>query len=276
MVGELVGQAMADPGLGGTRNICLIVEYDGTEFCGWQRQQRGRSVQEELERALATLLRETVGVTGAGRTDAGTHALGQVASFRTASSIALARLCAGLNGLLPPDVAVRAARDVPPEFHARFSARSKRYRYRIHVGKAALARRYVWAVPRSLDAAAMRAAAAALRGTHSFGAFCKQDPVPPNLDCRVIDVELVERGCELIFEIEANRFLRHMVRTVVGTLQEIGAHRRPGSDMAALLASGRRDLAGRTAPARGLCLVQVKYPGDERSDAGAAPDGAPG
>jgi tRNA pseudouridine38-40 synthase len=243
-----------------SRNIRLLLEYDGTDFQGWQIQAQGRTVQGELARALAILLREPIRPTGSGRTDAGTHALGQVAHFHTHSPLPCERILSGLNGLLPDDVAVRAVDEPPLYFHARYSARSKRYRYRIHLGKSALERRYVWTYRRPLDPQVMREAIRALPGRHAFGAFCKQDPMPADFHCQVANCTLEPRGSELVFEIEANRFLRHMVRILIGTLTEIGAGRRSPGDMATLLASGQRSQAGITAPAQGLCLLWVDYP----------------
>ena len=243
-----------------TRNIRLLLEYDGTDFEGWQIQARGRTVQGELARALEILLKEAIHPTGSGRTDAGTPALGQVAHFHTHSDLPISRIFRSLNGLLPADVAVLAADDVPSDFHARYSARSKRYRYRIHVGKAALNSAQVWTFYQSLDLDAMLEANRFLLGTHAFEAFCKQDPVPENLHCCISDCTWESQGRELVFEIEANRFLRHMVRIIVGTLSEIGTGRRPPEEMAALLAGGNRSQAGSTVPARGLCLLRVSYP----------------
>ena len=242
------------------RNIRLLLEYDGTDFQGWQIQAQGRTVQGELARALGILLREPIRPTGAGRTDAGTHALGQVAHFHTRSALPCERILRGLNGLLPGDVAVRAADEAPAAFHARYSAYGKRYRYRIHLGKAALNRRYVWTYRHPLDPKPMQEAMGVLPGRHAFGAFCKQDPMPDDFHCQIADCALISGGRELIFEIEADRFLRHMVRILVGTLTEIGAGRRAPEDMAALLDGGKRSGAGVTAPARGLCLLWVAYP----------------
>jgi len=242
------------------RNIRLLLEYDGTDFAGWQIQARGRTVQGELARSLEILLKEPIRPTGSGRTDAGTHALGQIAHFHTASQLPTDRILRGLNGLLPADIAIRTVDEAPPDFHARYSAKSKRYQYRIHCGKPGLNRRYVWTFYQELDFEAMRRATLALPGQHSFAAFCKQKPMPDHFDCQIAACTLERNGAELIFEIEGNRFLRHMVRIIVGTLTEIGTGRRNPEDMAELLSSGQRSRAGLTAPARGLCLLRVSYP----------------
>ena len=242
------------------RTLRLVIEYDGTHFAGWQSQKSDRTVQDALEQALYILLKEPVRLIGAGRTDAGTHALGQVAHFQTEALLPTDRLLRSLNGLLPPDIAVRAADEVPPDFHARYSATRKRYRYRIHQGKAAVNRTQVWTYHSALSLAPMAAAARSLCGERAFGAFCKQDPVPEHLTCHVFDAVWSQRGRELVFEIEANRFLRHMVRILVGTMVEIGRGTRPPEAIADLLASGDRTAAGATAPACGLCLLWVAYP----------------
>ena len=241
------------------RTLRLLIEYDGNHFVGWQSQDRGRTVQDELKRALHVLTKESIRPIGSGRTDAGTHALGQVAHFQTASELSTERLLRGLNGLLPADIAIRTIDEAPADFHARYSAVRKRYRYRIHLAKSALNRSQVWAYYQALSLAPMRDAAHVLVGTHGFGAFCKQDPVPDSLDCQIYDADWNAQGGELIFEIEANRFLRHMVRILVGTMVDIGRGVRPAEDIAALLASGERADAGPTAPARGLCLIRVAY-----------------
>ena len=250
------------------RTIRLDLEYDGTDFVGWQIQARGRTVQGELARALRGLLREPVTPVGSGRTDAGTHALGQVAHFRTGAGLPPERICRALNSLLPPDISVRSAAEAPDGFHARYSALSKRYLYRIATRKTAVERRWVWTLQRSLDFDLMAAAAASLAGTHDFRSFCNQHPVPDSFSCTVLDCGWERRGHEMRFEIEANRFLRHMVRIIVGTLVEIGLGKRAPDLSAALRGNvedgfGRREvrgLAGPTAPAMGLCLLAVNYP----------------
>lgn len=238
----------------------MTLEYDGTGFVGWQMQSQGRSVQGELADALSILLRDKVVPVGSGRTDAGVHAIGQVAHVHTASDFPTSRIRKALNGLLPPDIAVLDVDDAAPDFHARFDAVGKRYRYRLCNGKSACDRYRVWALFRPLNHGAMVEASRHLLGRHSFGAFCKQDPVPDSLYCGVSDCSWQPTAREFVFEIEANRFLRHMVRILVGTLVEIGYERRPPDQMIDLLACGDRDQAGQTAPARGLCLLEVEYP----------------
>ncbi len=249
----------------GSRTIRLDLEYDGADFVGWQIQRQGRSVQGELARCLSAFLQEEVVPVAAGRTDAGTHALGQVAHFRTDSDHHIDRMVRALNSLLPEDVAVTAAREVDAEFHARYSALSKRYRYRIDTRKAPLERGFVWSLYRDLDFSAMEEASLALlKGVHSFRAFCNSDPVPDSYDCDVLDACLKRECTEISFEIEANRFLRHMVRIIVGTLVDVGEGRLRPVDFASLLrnASSDRSDAGQTAPAHGLCLLWVRYPDD--------------
>ncbi|HKA90028.1 MAG TPA: tRNA pseudouridine(38-40) synthase TruA [Haliangiales bacterium] len=244
-----------------TRRIKLTVEYDGTDFEGWQRQAPPhRSVQEALERALADLLGEVCAVAGAGRTDAGVHARAQVASFVTASAIPAAGLMRALNAALPPDVAVRDAEDVDPAFDARRWARGKHYAYRIwnRPERSPLHRRVSWHVRRPLDLDAMRRAAAPLVGEHDFSAFraagCTAKSPVRNL--RRLDIS----GEDLIvLDLEATAFLRHMVRNLAGTLVEVGLGARSADEIEAILAGRDRTRAGRTAPPHGLTLERVYY-----------------
>ena len=244
------------------RTFRLLLEYDGTDFVGWQIQAQGRTVQGELARALEIFFKEDLCPIGSGRTDAGTHALGQVAHFSVCSAQPTDRIFRALNGLLPHDIAVLDLAETRPDFHARYNATGKRYRYCMHRGKSALRRNRAWTLYHDLDLDAMREASQVLPGSHSFAAFCKRDPVPDSFTCRVEACHWREQGRELHFEIEANRFLRHMVRILVGTLVEIGRGQRPTRDMAALLDSTDRAAAGATAPARGLCLLYVRYEDD--------------
>ena len=241
------------------RGIRLLIEYDGSDFVGWQDQKHGRTVQSELANALGILLREEITPIGSGRTDAGTHALGQVAHFHTQSSAATERMLRGLNGLLPSDICVHAVDEVDLDFHARYSAKRKLYRYRIYLGKSAVQRRYTWSLNTALNIERMQDASAHLKGTHNFSAFCKQDPVPDLFSCAIYAAGWRSEGHELIFEIEGNRFLRHMVRILVGTIVEIGSNKRSPDNLIRLLQHGRREEAGKTAPACGLHLLKVCY-----------------
>jgi len=247
------------------RTIKLTLEYDGTDYVGWQVQPNGPSIQAALETALATLLKQEVRVTGAGRTDAGVHALGQVASFQTERAIPLKAFFAGTNGLLPKDIAVVAAEEVGSDFDARRSARGKHYRYKVvnRRARAPLERRYAWEVFLPLDLERMRAAAAPLLGVHDFGAFRASDCEARNAVRELRRLEILRQGETVMFEVEGSAFLKHMVRNLVGTLVEVGLGRREPGSIEALLASRNRTLAGATAPAHGLCLVEVRYPAAE-------------
>ncbi len=244
------------------RNIRLLLEYDGAAYHGWQRQKNALTIQEVVETALAKLTGEAVKVLGSGRTDAGVHAWGQVANFRTASHIPLKAFYAGLNSLLPRDIAVLEAAEAPPDFHARKSARAKTYEYRIlnRAVRSPLNRRYAWVVPEPLNLAAMTRAAAVLPGEHDFSAFRSSGSSPGHAVRQVLAAawQQGEAG-RLGFTITATGFLRGMVRSLVGTMVEIGRSKRPPEDLAALLQSGDRAAAGATAPAQGLFLVEVIY-----------------
>jgi tRNA pseudouridine38-40 synthase len=242
----------------------LVVEYEGTRFLGWQLQPGGPTVQGELERALATLLRERVRVRGAGRTDAGVHACGQVASVAVTRVPAdLRRLLRSLNALLPADVAARSVDVVDDAFDPRRLARSRVYEYRIWRAEAPSPfwRRFSWHCSRPLDLGAMQAAAAAVAGEHDFAAFCGADPHSPPRSTvrRVLESAWHDEGRMLVFRVEATAFLKHMVRNLVGTMVEVGLGEREAGGVAPLLASRDRTCAGPTAPAQGLTLVEVRY-----------------
>ena len=241
----------------------LIVEYDGEAFQGWQLQPGGPTVQSVLEQALATALREPVRVRGAGRTDAGVHARGQVAAVRvTQVPEDLAKLQKSLNALTPDDVAVRAIEVVADDFDPRRHARSRAYEYRILNAPAPSPfwRRHAWHLPRVLDVDGMQAAAALLVGEHDFAAFRAADAEVVRSTVRRAFVSRVVREDEmLVYRIEATAFLKHMVRNIVGTLVEVGSGVRPANDMAAVIDSRDRGRAGPTAPPHGLCLVAVRY-----------------
>ncbi len=242
--------------------VKLILEYDGARYVGWQVQPNGPSVQAEVERALATLHHAPRRVTAAGRTDAGVHALGQVVSFPEARPLPLKAYVMGMNAVLPPDVAVRAASLEPDGFDARRSARGKRYRYVIENGptRAPLTRGRAWQLFRPLDAAAMREAAAHLLGRHDFAAFQAADCASEHAVREVRRLDVLGDGggrIELVFE--ATAFVKHMVRNVTGTLVEVGLGKRTPDSLVALLEARDRTLAGPTAPPQGLCLEEVFY-----------------
>jgi tRNA pseudouridine38-40 synthase len=258
------------------RTLKLTVSYDGTRFVGWQRQAEGVSIQGLLEDALARFEGAPVAVHGAGRTDAGVHALGQVATSRITSAHPIDALARGLNAWLPPDVRVTDVQEAAADFHARFSARSKTYRYLLRNASlvSPFERACVWHVPETLDLDAMRAAANALVGTHDFAAFRSTGSDTKGTVRTITRSEIVTRveralpwsapheapnETLIVYEISGDGFLRHMVRAIVGTLVEIGRGERPAASMAALLAGGSRAQAGVTAPPRGLFLVRVVY-----------------
>jgi tRNA pseudouridine38-40 synthase len=243
------------------RTIRLLIEYDGTGYAGWQVQPDQETIQGRLEAALERITGEPIRVVSSGRTDAGVHALGQVAHFTTHSAMSPEEFRRALNGVLPRDIAVREASDAPEGFHARYSARRKRYRYVIIQGetRSAFGHRYGWEVGYRLDVAAMRQAAKQLVGTHDFSAFratggSAADPVRT---LHLLDVE--EQGTEVVILAEAEGFLRHMVRILVGTLVEVGRGRLAPDEVQAILESRDRSLAGPTAPPQGLFLLEVTY-----------------
>jgi tRNA pseudouridine38-40 synthase len=255
------------------RHIRLVVEYDGTGLCGWQRQANGPTVQGHLEDALGKLLAHAVTVVGASRTDAGVHASGQVASFRTERSIPLHGVRRGLNSLLPPAIAIADAAEAPDDFHPRFSATGKHYRYLLltRADRSPRWRDRAWHRSGSLDRAAMRDAAAALIGEHDFAAFRAAGCTAIRTTRRIDQIEISdlpgERSTEQLVAIDVcgNAFLRNMVRIVVGTLVEVGKGLRPPGQVAEILASKDRTQAGITAPPHGLELVSVRYDGRKMS-----------
>ncbi len=243
-------------------SVKLILSYDGTRYVGWQVQPNGPSIQAEVERALATLHGAPLRVTAAGRTDAGVHALGQVASVAVERALPLPAYVKGMNALLPDDVAVRHAEVREGPFDARRDARGKRYRYRIEnlPTRAPLTRMQAWQLFRPLDVAAMREAAAPLLGRHDFSAFRAADCEAHHAVRELRRLDVVEVGAGRIEVVaEATAFLKHMVRNLVGTLVEVGLGARAAGAMADLLAGRDRTLAGRTAPAHGLVLEEVFY-----------------
>ncbi|HAK54352.1 MAG: tRNA pseudouridine(38-40) synthase TruA [Vicinamibacterales bacterium] len=251
------------------RIIKLTVAYEGTDYVGWQWQPNGVSIQATLEAALSRIEGSAVTVVGAGRTDAGVHALGQVASVRFEHAIGVGDLTRALNATLPASLRVLAAVEMPDGFDARGSATGKLYRYQVLTGAivSPFDRRYVWHLPYPLDGAAMRAGSEALLGEHDFAAFRAGGSDVKTSVRRIDRLQIDETrreppdggGQRLTIEVAGSGFLRHMVRNIVGTLAEVGAGRRAPADVARVLASQDRGEAGPTAPAEGLFLVRVDY-----------------
>ncbi len=261
------------------RTLKIVLAYDGTDLVGWQRQPAGVSVQARLEDALSAIEGGPVSVVGAGRTDAGVHALGQVASCRIDHPLPVARLASALNAMLPDDIRVLEVDEVDGAFHARYGARLKTYRYLLlNSGVVSpFERRYVWHVPQALDIGAMAAGAGYLPGEHDFAALRAAGSATKTTVrrltaatvCEATSAEVVGgslalrsaggRGRIIAVELTGTGFLRHMMRNAVGTLVEIGLGKRGPAWMAEVLASGDRAQAGPTAPARGLFLVCVDY-----------------
>jgi len=240
----------------------LTIEYDGTHFCGWQRQKEDRTVQETIEAAIETISGNPVSVAGSGRTDSGVHALGQTASFSCNTRLDAETLQRGINSLLPDDVVILDCREMDAGFHARYNARSKLYRYRILNRRIpeALGRYYAWHIKRPLSLDKLSAASSCVIGTRDFKAF-EGSGSPRSHTIRTITRAEWKReeGGYLIFEIEADGFLRFMVRNIVGTLVEVGSGKRAPGDVEKIIASGDRSQGGPTAPAHGLFLVNVRY-----------------
>jgi tRNA pseudouridine38-40 synthase len=256
------------------RTLKLTVAYDGTRYAGWQvqrnsdkrqatsnKQKQKPTIQGTLERVLTQILQEAVRAIGSGRTDAGVHALAQVAHIRVRNPMPCERLRHSLNQLLPADIAVMTIDAVPDSFHARFDASTKQYRYRVFTGPVVppFLRPYVHHVPRPLGLAAMRREISALVGRHDFRAFARAAPTNGSTRRTIRAVRLLKRGDELHFEVQGDGFLHTMVRSMMGTLLDVGRGRLPAGTMARMLRTGDRRLAGTTAPAKGLTLVEVRY-----------------
>ncbi|HET6465903.1 MAG TPA: tRNA pseudouridine(38-40) synthase TruA [Nitrospiria bacterium] len=249
-------------------NIKLVIEYDGSRYHGWQRQPNLPTVQGRLEAAVATIVQQRPTVIGAGRTDAGVHAQGQVASFKVNARLTAAAWMRALNSLLPEDIVIVNARKVSSRFHARFSAVGKLYRYQILNRRypPAIGRQYLWTVYSALDIRRMKAAAKVLLGKHDFSSFRSSDPSGGRMRgkkrsavCHIRRLELAKRHDRLLITIEADRFLQQMVRAIVGTLVEVGRGRLGPREMSGLLQKKDRRFGGPTAPPQGLCLVKVFY-----------------
>jgi len=245
----------------GTRNISLVIEYEGTNYHGWQCQPNGMTIEEIVRRAIERIVDHPVKLHGAGRTDAGVHAFGQVVNFLTDKNIPLVNIERGLNSMLPSDIRVRSARQQELSFHARYSARSKTYMYSIHNAPrfSPFSVRYSWHYPFSLDNALMNSAIKTIVGTHDFSSFKKKNEPYRSCEREVLKAGVIKRGPFIYIIIEATGFLRYMVRNIVGTLVLVGAGKITADGFQAVIDARDRDRAGPTAPPQGLFLRRVTY-----------------
>lgn len=241
------------------RNIKLLMEYDGTGFFGWQVQPDQRTVQGELQAALKEFLGKETPVTGAGRTDTGVHALGQVANFNTEKSYDILEVRNALNAHLPNDVNIKSAKEVDGDFHARFDATARIYTYRIMRSFSVFTSRYAWFCEYPLDIPAMNDACKFLAGTIDCTSFAIAKSKKENNQMDIRRCGFSERNGELVFEVEADRFLHKSVRTMVGTLVLIGRGKLASDELKSIIESKDRTKAGESAPAHGLYLTEVKY-----------------
>ena len=249
----------------GQRRLMLIVEYDGTDYCGWQRQINGPSVQQTLEEALCRLTGENIAVTGSSRTDAGVHAMGLCAHFDSATRIPAEKIAFALNTMLPEDVRIRESSLAPEGFHARYSAAGKVYRYRFYNSRhaSAIGRQYAAHVPLVLDEERMHEEAQALCGTHDFEAFAASGSVVKSTVRTIYRVQVRRLGDEVELLVLGDGFLYNMVRIIAGTLMEVGTGKREPGAIAKAIETRDRLALGQTAPAKGLTLMRVLYGGDE-------------
>ena len=243
------------------RNLRLDICYDGTRYKGWQRLASGdNTIQGKLESLLTRLLDEPIEVSGSGRTDAGTHARGQVANFHCNSTMTCEDILSGIRMYLPEDIGVYSCKDVSPRFHARLNAKEKTYCYRIWntATPCVFERKYVHQDTRSFDLAAMQRAAQYYVGTHDFSAFCSNKHMKKSTVRAIRIFDIKAEGDELVFTVTGNGFLQHMVRIMVGTLLEVGTHERDADSIPVLYGKSREN-AGPAVPACGLCLMEVTY-----------------
>lgn len=249
------------------RRIMLVVAYEGTNYCGWQVQPNGITIEEVLNRELSRILKEDIKVIGASRTDAGVHAMGNVAVFDTNARIPGDKVSFALNQSLPEDIRIQLSKEVAPDFHPRHCNTRKTYEYCIfnHKFESPIGRQFTYFVHRPLNIEEMQKAADQLVGSHDFKSFCNihthvEDMVRTIYECRII-----KQNHDITIHIEGNGFLYNMVRIIAGTLIEVGSGLRKASDIEGILAAKDRETAGKTAPAKGLKLVEIQYvDGDDK------------
>ncbi|HEX9912498.1 MAG TPA: tRNA pseudouridine(38-40) synthase TruA [candidate division Zixibacteria bacterium] len=242
-----------------TRNLKLKIEYDGTDFSGWQRQPDLRTVQGAIEDQLKKITQEVITLIGSGRTDVGVHALEQVANFKIESKLGLDSIFKGLNSLLPEDILIKDIEEVDLDFNSRYKAKSRVYRYKIYLGKNVFLRRYAWEVLYPLDLEKINSATQIILGEHDFTSFCVSESAKEDNLCDIIKAFWEKSEIILELEIEANRFLHTMVRSLAGTLIDVGRGYFSLEDFKEILNAKDHKKAGLTAPAKGLYLVKVNY-----------------
>ncbi|NLX61412.1 MAG: tRNA pseudouridine(38-40) synthase TruA [Tissierellia bacterium] len=242
-------------------NIKLTIQYDGTNYCGWQKQKNGISIQEKIEDAIYLVTGEEVNLIGSGRTDRGVHAQGQVANFITSSKVPPSRFKYALNSKLPEDISIVKSELVADDFHSRYDAKGKIYRYLIYNGEIRnpLYNRYAYHVPIKLDFQSMDKAKNYFLGSHDFKAFMAQGSSVKSTVRTIKGISLDQKGNLICLTIEGDGFLYNMVRIIVGTLVEVGLGKIKGDSIPHIIKSKDRKMAGHTAPAKGLCLEKVYY-----------------
>jgi tRNA pseudouridine38-40 synthase len=241
------------------RNICLLLEYDGTNYHGWQSQDNAITVQDTLELAIEKLFQQRIRVIGAGRTDAGVHAKGQVVNFHLRKDLSLRKIKLGLNSHLPDDIVVKKVEVTEPQFHARFDAKQRIYCYYISLERTAIYRKYCWQVFNDVDVLSLQSLASSLVGEHDFSAFARSEKPLENKKCIVFESEWQNQNNLLIYRICANRFLHGMVRGIVGTMLDVARGRFTQTDFEDIFRAHIRSRAGVSAPAQGLFLEEIKY-----------------
>ena len=241
------------------RNIKLLIEYDGTSYCGWQRQENGRSIQGEIENVLLRVIQEQVHLIGAGRTDAGVHARGQTANFRSNTNLSVQEIQSALNALLPEDIIIKSAEEVPFDFHARYSAKKRLYSYLIALSPTAMMRNYSWFVKYQLDIDLMKRTTEMIIGERDFESFCRANSDVDHHVCTVYSANWEGDVIFLTFTICADRFLHGMVRTLVGTIVDVGRGYTTFEEFLNIFSKKDRTKAGISAPAKGLVLEEVIY-----------------
>lgn len=243
------------------RNIKLTISYDGTNYSGWQLQKNGKTIQGEIEQAIEKVFGKKCRIFGTSRTDAGVHALAQVAHFKTHSTVPVEKICPALNAILPRDIAVVHAEEMPQKFHSQFDAKSKLYAYHILNShhRDPFSQKHSWRIPYKLNIPLMRKEAAFLVGLHDFKSFQASDKRERSSVRKIFYINIKKRKSSIVIDIEADGFLYNMVRNIVGTMVEVGRGYLPSGSISKILKNKDRTTAGPTAPAKGLFLIEVKY-----------------